>query len=226
MQTVSLWALGAGVVGLAGAWGGTRGLPLRALHRGSAMVLGGFILVHLAGHVAGVIGGIAVHQSVLEALRIGYQQPVLEGLLLGCAVFQGSSGLTLLWRGRRQRSGRVAWLQAWSGGYLGLFLLVHVGAVLWGRSHGLDTNFYFAAAGLHVSPWQWFFAPYYFLAVLAFWGHVGCAVYWHVPGLYRTRALCWMLAIGLTMAGILVVWLAGGITVVEIPVRYLASYSL
>lgn len=96
MQTVSLWALGAGVVGLAGAWGGTRGLPLRALHRGSAMVLGGFILVHLAGHVAGVIGGIAVHQSVLEALRIGYQQPVLEGLLLGCAVFQGSSGLTLL----------------------------------------------------------------------------------------------------------------------------------
>lgn len=120
----------------------------------------------------------------------------------------------------------MAWLQAWSGGYLGLFLLVHVGAVLWGRSHGLDTNFYFAAAGLHVSPWQWFFAPYYFLAVLAFWGHVGCAVYWHVPGLYRTRALCWMLAIGLTMAGILVVWLAGGITVVEIPVRYLASYSL
>lgn len=224
MQTVSLWMLGGGIVGLAGAWGGHRGLALRALHRGSALVLGGFVLAHLAGHVVGVVSGLAMHQAVLDALRAIYRQPVLEGLLLGCALFQGGSGLVLLWRGRGQRSGRVAWLQALSGGYLAFFLLVHVGVVIWGRTEGLDTNFYFAAAGLHVPPWPWFFAPYYFLAVLAFWGHVGCAVYWNVPVRYRTGALCGMLAIGMVMAGVLVVWLAGGVVTVEIPARYLASY--
>lgn len=155
MQNVSLWALGAGIASVASLWGGHRYRPLRALHRSSAMVLGGFVLVHLAGHVAGVFG-LSVHQAVLDVLRMVYRQPVLEGVLLGCALFQGSSGLVLLWRGRGQRAGRVAWLQAWSGGYLALFLLVHAGAVLWGRAQGLDTNFHFAAAGLHVPPWQWF----------------------------------------------------------------------
>ncbi|MGE5331113.1 MAG: hypothetical protein ACM3Q3_05035, partial [Nitrospirota bacterium] len=75
-----------------------------------------------------------------------------------------------------------------------------------------------------VPPWQWFFAPYYFLAVLAFWAHVGCAAYWNVPTRYRTRALCGMLAVGVAMAGVLVAWLAGAVMAVEIPARYLASY--
>ena len=223
MQNVSLWALGAGIASVASLWGGHRYRPLRALHRSSAMVVGAFVLVHLAGHVAGIFG-LAMHQAVLDVLRTVYRQPVLEGLLLGCALFQGSSGLVLLWRGRGQRAGRVAWLQAWSGGYLALFLLVHVGAVLWGRAQGLDTNFHFAAAGLHVPPWQWFFAPYYFLAVLAFWAHVGCAAYWNVPTRHRTVALGVMLAIGMAMAGVLVAWLAGAVIAVEIPARYLGSY--
>lgn len=74
---------------------------------------------------------------------------------------QAASGSWLLARRWKQRRGKVAWLQALSGAYLAFFLMVHVGAVLFGRTVlKLDTNFYYAAAGLYVPPFQFFFAPY------------------------------------------------------------------
>ncbi|MFY3383553.1 hypothetical protein [Paracidovorax sp. MALMAid1276] len=181
---------------------------LRSLHRASAMLLAVFIAAHVLGHLAGVAGA-AAHQVVLEALRGIYRQPVVEAVLLGCVVFQGGSGLTLLWRGRRQRQGGVAWLQAVSGAYLALFLLIHVAAVLAARQQGVDTNLQFAAAGLHTPPQQWFFAPYYFLAVFALCAHVGCALYWNLRDGQRAPALAMALAVGVLLAGTLVAMLAG-----------------
>jgi hypothetical protein len=88
--------------------------------------------------------------------------------------------------GWRRRRGAVSWLQAGAGAYLGFFLLVHVGAVLYGRvSLSLDTNFYFAAAGFHVPPFPYFFAPYYFLGVAALFTHLGAA-YWRAKSSGRT----------------------------------------
>ena len=62
--------------------------------------------------------------------RAGYRRPPVEALLLFSAAFQGLSGLWLVVARWKQRRGYVAWLQAASGSYLALFLLIHVGAVI------------------------------------------------------------------------------------------------
>lgn len=208
MQETSQLAVGAAIVGLAGTWAWRTRVALRPMHRASALLLTSFLAAHVLGHLAGWAGA-ATHQSVLETLRLVYRQPLVEGLLLGCLLFQMGSGLTLLWRGRRQRQGAVAWMQALSGGYLALFLLVHVSAVMVGRYQGVDTNLQFAAAGMHTPPWQWFFGPYYFFAVFALGTHVGCALYWNLPAPLRMRALVGAMCAGLLLAASLVALLAG-----------------
>lgn len=208
----------------AGAPAWHRRLPLRTLHRTSAKLLALFIALHLVGHLAG-LAGVAAHQSVLDALRLVYRRPVVEALLLGCVVFQAGSGLGLLWRGRARCQGAIDWLQRLSGAYLGLFLAIHVGAVLQGRAQGLDTNLHFAAAGMQVPPWPWFFGPYYFLAVSALGAHVGCALYWNLPPAVRARVLALSVLAGLLLAACLVTLLAGGFHALEVPSRYLGPFA-
>jgi succinate dehydrogenase/fumarate reductase cytochrome b subunit len=196
---------------------------LRALHRASAMLLAGFVLMHLGNHLAG-LRGLGVHQAVMESLRALYRQPTVEAVLLAAVLFQVGSGTLLWWRGRGQRHGWVAGVQAASGLYLAFFLLVHVSAVLSARLQGVDTNFYFAAAGVHVAPFYLFFVPYYFLAVLAFWTHAACGLYWNLPPRHQQPVLAAMLLVGVLMAGTLALWLAGGIYPIDIPAPYLASF--
>lgn len=195
--------------GAGAARAGQRGMGLRTLHRASALALALFLGAHLLGHLAGLAGA-DVHQAVLEVLRQFYRNPWVEPLLLCGVLFQVCSGSALLLRGWRLRRGAVAWAQALSGAYLALFLSVHVGAVLLARQQGVDTNLQFAAAGMHRPPWQWFFGPYYFLAVLALSVHVGCALYWNVPRRLRVPVLTGVAAAGLLLAATLVVMLAGG----------------
>lgn len=157
-----------------------------------------------------------------------YRQPLIEGILLTCVTFQGASGLWLVFARWKQRQGTVAWIQAASGCYLALFLLIHVVAVIFGRAAlGLDTNFFYAAAGIHVPPFQYFFVPYYFFAVVAFFTHLGCAVYWCGPAAIR----CHKLAIGVAALGgavvslLLVLSLAGKIQPFEVPEKYRSTYA-
>jgi hypothetical protein len=113
----------------------------------------------------------------------------------------------------------LAWAQAASGAYVALFLAIHVGAVLAGRAGGLDTNFYFAAAGLHVWPFVLFFAPYYFLAVAALFVHLGCA-------LRRGNAVVALSSgAGIVVAGVIVAALMGQVVPVEIPAQYLQTFG-
>jgi hypothetical protein len=203
-------------------------MNLRSVHRTVAALILLFAVVHLANHLAS-LSSVATHISFMDAARTVYRQPVLETLLLSCVAFQIASGLRLVFRGWRQRAGWIAWLQALSGAYLAFFLLLHVGAVLFGRAvlH-LDTNFYFAAAGLNVYPLHFFFVPYYILAVSALFVHIGCAAYWQCHSASRTAKV---LAIGLpTLAGILVsvgivLSLAGMINHVDIPPKYKATFG-
>jgi hypothetical protein len=148
----------------------------------------------------------------------------VESLLLLCAGLQAASGLALAWAGRRRR-GVLARMQIASGGYLALFLAIHVAAVLAGRASGLDTNFYVAAAGLHVRPFVLFFAPYYFLAVAALCVHVGCALAW------RVRVRAWRPAVagaasvaGVVLGAVIVASLLGVVYPVAIPPAYLATF--
>ncbi len=159
----------------------------------------------------------------MKVARTIYRQPAVESILLFCVALQVATGLWLVVRGWTQRRGLLPWLQAASGAYVAFFLLVHVAAVLFGRSVlNLDTNFYFAASGLHVPPNQFFFAPYYFFAVLALFTHLGCAAYWRLPAADRTaRALVVALPmlVGGAVSLLIVLSLAGMLQPVEIPAR-------
>lgn len=155
-------------------------MKLRTLHKASAILIAAFACLHIANHLAS-LAGIPWHIAFMEVARKLYRQPIVEFPLLLCVAFQVASGLWFVTHGWKQRQGRVAWLQAISGALLAFFLLVHVGAVLYGRTVlNLDTNFYFAAAGFHVPPNQFFFGPYYFLGVFALFTHLGSAAYWHL----------------------------------------------
>jgi succinate dehydrogenase/fumarate reductase cytochrome b subunit len=191
----------------------------RRLHRAAGAILGVFVALHVANHLAG-LAGVDAHVRFMEKARHVYRQPVVEAVLLLCVVVQAGSGLRMLWAGRHRRRGVLPWLQAGSGAYIALFLAIHVSAVLAGRRvGGLDTNFYFAAAGLHVWPYVLFFAPYYFLAVAALFVHIGCA-------LRRGRAVVAVFAVaGAVTAGLIVILLMGKVVPVDIPARYLATFA-
>jgi succinate dehydrogenase/fumarate reductase cytochrome b subunit len=203
-------------------------MTVRNLHRTSAIVVVVFACLHIVNHLA-ALGGVASHIAFTDVARTVYRQPPVEVFLLFCVLFQVSSGLFLVVRGWKQRRGLVAWLQAATGAYIAFFLLVHVGAVLYGRAVlNLDTNFYFAAAGFHVPPYQFFFGPYYFFAVLAFFTHLGCAAYWRVkaqPRLERFLVIALPASVGGVLSLLIVLCLAGVLQPVEIPPEYKATYA-
>lgn len=204
-------------------------MTFRKAHALSAVIIAAFVSVHLANHLAGLAGA-TTHIAFMEAARSVYRLRVIELTLLACVAFQIVSGLTLFVRGWTQRHGLVPWLQATSGLFLALFLSIHVGAVLFGRAVlNLDTNFYFAAAGFHVAPFQYFFAPYYFLGVVALFIHVACAAYWRSQGRARVARILIVAvpsAIGVMVSLLIVLSLAGALFPVEIAVEYKATYAL
>ena len=127
---------------------------LHTLHRSSAVIIALFALFHIANHAAAV-AGVEAHIQLMDNLRQVYRLPLVEALLIGCVLFQVCSGLYFVIRRFGERHDFFDRLQAISGCYLAFFLLVHVSAVLFGRALlGLDTNFYYAAAGMHVFPYS------------------------------------------------------------------------
>jgi len=203
-------------------------MRLRSMHKGSAILLGTFVSLHTANHLAS-LHSVALHIAVMNVLRGLYRQPAVELLVLSCAAFQAASGIVLVVRSWSARSGFVAWLQAISGMYLAFFMLVHVAAVLFGRIVlRLDTNFFYAAAGLHVHPFEWFFAPYYFLAILALFAHAGCALSWQFrksKPMIRRAILAAAIAAGFIISSLIDASLAGAIEPLDVPSKYLATYE-
>lgn len=201
---------------------------LRAYHLASAIVLGLFILLHLLNHIVG-LSGQAQHIAFMNTVRPLYRNAVVEPVLLALFAFQAVSELVMVVRGWKSRQGRVAWLQAASGVYLAVFITLHLIAVLSSRFIlGLDTDFRFAAAGFHVPGWPWYFWPYYTLAVLALFTHVGCAIYWNTVDRYASGArivLRTMIVIGAVLGLLITSALAGKLYPVEVPARYRATYT-
>jgi hypothetical protein len=186
------------------------------------------MILHLSNHVVGLIGQ-REHVAFMHAVRPLYRNAIVEPFLLVLFASQVVSGLTMVVRGWRSRRGLVAWLQAGSGLYLAAFVVLHVLAVLSGRVMlGLDTDFRFAAAGFHVPGWPWYFWPYYTLAVVALFTHIGCAIYWNSLDhsvRFARAALGGMFATGL-IAGLLISSaLAGVLYPVEIPAAYTTTYT-
>lgn len=181
---------------------------MRLIHRVSACILGVFIFLHLSNHIAGLLGQ-DVHRSMQMMLR-GIYRGWFEPLLLLSCMFQIATGLRLAWP-RRHLKGR-ALLQPLSGLYIGLFLSVHVSAVLAARANDINTDLAFAAAGLHAGLWILFFAPYYGLAVLALGLHLSVPLSKHSQG-----AAHLLVAGSVTLAILLVLLLSGSIVPLFIP---------
>ena len=204
-------------------------MSLRMLHALSAVVIAAFVSVHIANHLAGLAGP-GTHIAFMKAARLVYRNRLLEVALLGSVAVQIVSGVTLFVRGWKQRHGFVPWLQASSGVFLAFFLIIHVTSVLFGRAAlHLDTNFYFASAGLHIAPFQFFLAPYYFLAVVALFTHGACAAWWQSRSLHRVARILIVavpMAIGMTLSMLIVLSLAGELFPIEIPPEYKAPYAL
>jgi len=178
-------------------------MTLTRMHRLSGAILGSFVLLHLFNHLF-VLAGASQHIALMEQLRTVYRWPPLEALLLACVLFQVCSGPVLL-RGR-------GLLARATGLYMLFFLLVHTLAVLWSRAvPKVDTDIYFAAAGLHSWPAVLFFLPYYLLAVVAVCAHLGNALSKRFG--QRHIMLPGAAAIGL-LAGALIV---GGMMALEMP---------
>jgi succinate dehydrogenase hydrophobic anchor subunit len=202
-------------------------MNLRNYHRFSAVVIAAYACVHIVNHLVG-LSGVESHIVFMKAARLVYRQPVIETVLLLCVAFQAASGLWMVVSGWKQRRGLVSWLQALSGTYLAIFFAIHIGAVMAGRAVlGLDTNFYYAAAGFHVPPFQYFFGPYYFLGVVALFTHLGCAAYWQLqarPRLQRVLAIAVPVGAGVVVSTLIVASLAGRFVPVHIPAEYKATY--
>lgn len=200
---------------------------LHRLHRASAFVIGVYALAHLANHLAAV-DSVASHIAFMDKLRLVTRVPAVEALLLACVLFQAVSGLALAARRRGQRRAPFDRLQALSGVYLAFFLLVHVGSVLAGRFvQEVDTNFHFAAAGLHVAPFQLFFFPYYGLAVLAFGVHLAAAFHSLARGRIgkpaRSRIAAAGIVVALALSGLILAAFGGLLHPVAIAEPYRAN---
>lgn len=201
---------------------------LHKLHRLSACLIGAFIAIHLFNHLL-AISGIDAHIAFMESCRRLYRMPVLEVLLLVGVLYQIFSGVYFISARWGERQGFFERLQAISGGYLCFFLLNHVGAVIFGRvESNLDTNFYFAAAGTHISPFRYFFIPYYFFAVLAIFGHVACAFHWltrkRISLVARNRSSYTIIAFGAFLSCLIVLAFSGGLYQVDIPSEYIETF--
>ncbi len=202
---------------------------LHKIHRAGACVLGAFLTLHLFNHLLAIVSAEA-HIHFMEAFRAVYRNRVVEIILLLCAASQVASGWTFVRRRWRARHEGLDLLQLGSGLYLAFFLLVHVGAVLAGRMRfGLDTNFYYAAAGMHVLPYRYFFMPYYFLAVLAITIHLARALHWLAherlsAGTIRVATTTLVVA-GFTAATLIVAALSGALYEVTVPAKYLATFQ-
>lgn len=145
---------------------------LKSFHYFAGAVLALFVFAHLGNHLVGLIG-IDNHIATMEILRKVYRNVVVEFLLILVLIIQVISGLRLAWAKRSAAQDKWVLLQIVSGAYLLFFLVVHVSAVMFGRFWlKLDTNAYFAMAGLNTEGYRLFFIPYYALSVFFFFGHI------------------------------------------------------
>ena len=146
----------------------------KTIHRSSALLLGLFVLSHLAVHLTAVFGA-TYHVAALKFVQSAYRHPIAEFVLVIAILTQVITGARRL---RFKEIDGWARLQVISGCYLLVFLLVHTSAAI--STHhlfGLETDFYWAAGSLHFSPIKYGFAIYYFAAVLAFFVHLAAALH-------------------------------------------------
>jgi hypothetical protein len=161
----------------------TPSLPttLRVAHGiGAALLLFGYIAIHVSNHLAGLWGA-ETHLALMDVLRRWYRHPLVEPVLVLLVLAQVGTGMRLL-RGWLSRDADVPrTLQVATGAYLGLYIICHLNSTfVYARAAlGIDTNFWFAsggAAGLLGGAWSVRLLPHYAVAVLALVLHLSAGL--------------------------------------------------
>jgi hypothetical protein len=196
---------------------------LKSVHYFSGMVIMVFVAAHLFNQAA-AIAGPEFHIRVMKGLRTVYRNPAVETVLLGCVLVQIISGIRLIGKRTQAFSLTFETLRIYSGIYLAVFFVVHVFAVMMGRYLHMDTNYYFAAAGLSFFPFFFFYVPYYSLAICSFFGHLAAVhsqkMRRNVMGIsVRAQSLC-ILAFGTATAIFIIYAMTGRFQGIELPPAY------
>ncbi|MCP4439138.1 MAG: hypothetical protein GY810_09370 [Aureispira sp.] len=147
---------------------------VKKVHFITGITISLFISTHLLNQ-ATILLGEDWYQIFMSAARIVYRNILVESILLLGVLLQVFSGIKLLRKKWKRQLSVYDKLFIYSGLYLSFFLLAHVAAVLSTRYFfELDTNLYFGTAVLNTFPHVLFFAPYYGMAIIAFFTHLAC----------------------------------------------------
>lgn len=199
-------------------------MSLKKIHYLSGIIISIFVGLHLTNHLASIWGAES-HIAFMDALRTVYRNLIIESLLLLAVFTQVVTGLRLFLKKRKTVQSFYEKLHLWSGLYLAIFFIIHVGAVLSGRFIlELDTNFYFGVAGLNTFPLNLFFIPYYGLAIFSFFGHIA-AIHSQkmkvaVLGVSPNQQANLLLFIGIVVMITVFYGLTGGFVGIDIPAEY------
>jgi hypothetical protein len=147
-------------------------MPIKKLHYFSGLTITIFVGLHLLNHVCSIFGA-DKHIEIMNVLRLFYRNIFIETILILAVSIQIITGIKMFINKRKFVAAFFDKLQIWTGLYLAIFFVIHVGIVLAGRLFlHLNTNFYFGVAGLNSFPFSLFFVPYYGLAIISIFGHL------------------------------------------------------
>jgi hypothetical protein len=147
-------------------------IPMKKIHYLSGLIITIFVGLHLFNHAWSIFGA-EKHIVMMNTFRHFYRNIFFETILLCAVLVQIISGLKLFRASRKLAITYFEKLHIWTGLYLAIFLVIHLGAIFVGPLFlHLDTNFYFGVAGVNSFPANLFFIPYYGLAIISFFGHI------------------------------------------------------
>lgn len=147
---------------------------MKKVHYFSGLFITFFIILHFGNHLFSLVSP-EKHVEVMEIVRLVYRNWLFESLLILACIVQFISGINLYRKKRKNLVDRFDKFHIYSGLYLAIFLIFHPMAIFVGRLYyEVDTNFWFGAMVVNISPFPLFFIPYYFLGVFAFFVHIAC----------------------------------------------------
>ena len=199
-------------------------MNIRKIHFISGLTILIFAGPHLFNHSYSIFGA-DKHIELMTTLRYFYRNILVETILLLAVAVQIYSGLKLFRMNRKSAKTSFEKLHIWTGLYLAIFFVFHVGAVFAGRLFlHLDTNFYFGVAGLNNFPTNLFFIPYYGLAIISFFGHIAAIhckkMKQRILGLTPNGQSKFILAFGIGLTLMIFYGLTNQFQGVEIPTEY------
>lgn len=199
-------------------------VKVKRIHYISGITISIFIALHLFNHLCSLID-VQSHIEVMNMLRLFYRNIVAELILLSAVIVQIVSGIKLFNGKVKIATGFFEKLQIWSGLYLAIFFVFHLGAVFMGRLIlDLDTNIYFGAAGLNTFPFALFFVPYYGLAIISFFGHIAAVhkkrMKYTLLGIQPDKQAYLILTTGILTTLLILYGLTNGFMGIEIPKEY------